>query len=54
MSKPTLVPSRELQRDVAGVPTTVCAQRYGQDRVLVLVSQLDRVGMLVRPSLLAP
>ena len=47
MSKP-LVPSRELERDVAGVRTTVCAQRYGQDRVLVLVSQLDRVGMLVR------
>ena len=47
MAKP-LVPSRELERDVAGVRTTVCAQRFGQDRVLVLVSQLARVGMLVR------
>jgi hypothetical protein len=42
----SLVASRQLSKDLEGIPTDVLVQKYA-DRVLVLVTQLGKVGNLV-------
>lgn len=37
-------------QEIEGIPTTVVVQHFA-DRVLVLVTQLGKVGNLVRPAL---